>query len=62
MADDKQNVGEPDRSRVSGSEDYEVNDFARKHGLSMDQVRDLIARHGNDRETLDAAARRMKGH
>lgn len=62
MADDKQNVGEPDRSRVSGSEDYEVRYFADRHGLSLDQARDLIARHGNDRGALDAAARRMKGH
>jgi hypothetical protein len=44
MADNKQNVGEPDRSRVSGSE----------------QVRQLIAQHGNDRETLERAAAGLK--
>lgn len=62
MADNKQNAGEPDRSRVSGSEDYEVRHFADSHGISMDQARQLIERHGNDRETLDAAARRMKSN
>ncbi|HEX2559220.1 DUF3606 domain-containing protein [Phenylobacterium sp.] len=62
MADNKQNVGEPDRSRVSGSEDYEVRYFAEKHGLSMDQARDLISKHGNNREKLDAAAARTKNH
>lgn len=61
MADDKTNVGAQDRSRVSGSEDYELDDFAQKHGITRDQARDLIARHGNDRETLDAAAERLKG-
>jgi len=62
MADNKQNAGEPDRSRVSGSEDYEVRYFAEKHGISMDQARDLIAKHGNQREELDAAAERLKKH
>jgi hypothetical protein len=60
MADSKQNVGEPDRSRVSGSEDYEVRYFADKHGISMDQARELIDRHGNQRDELDAAAERLK--
>jgi len=61
MADDKTHVGEPDRSRVSGSEDYEVRYFADQNGITMDQARDLIARHGNDREALNAAARQLKG-
>jgi len=61
MADDKTHVGEPDRSRVSGSEDYEVRYFADQNGITMDQARDLIVRHGNDREALNAAARRLKG-
>ncbi|HVI33743.1 DUF3606 domain-containing protein [Phenylobacterium sp.] len=62
MADNKQDVGEPDRSRVSGSEDYEVRYFADQHGLSMDEARELIARHGNDREALNAAAQRLKSN
>lgn len=62
MADNKQNPGEPDRSRVSGSEDYEVRYFADKHGISMDQARELIAKHGNQREALDAAAEQLKKH
>jgi hypothetical protein len=60
MADNRQHVGEPDRSRVSGSEDYEVRYFADKHGISMDQARDLIAKHGNQRDELDRAAERLK--
>ena len=62
MADNKQNVGEPDRSRVSGSEDYEVRYLADRHGISIDQARDLIAKHGNQREELDRAAERLKKH
>ncbi|QAY80370.1 DUF3606 domain-containing protein [Sphingosinicella sp. BN140058] len=61
MADDKSNVGEPDRSRVSGSEPYEVSYFANKHGITTEQARELIEKHGNDRETLDRAAEKLKG-
>lgn len=60
MADDKSNVGEPDRSRVSGSEPYEVSYFAQKHGISAEQARELIATHGNDQETLDREAEKLK--
>ncbi|RAK58842.1 DUF3606 domain-containing protein [Phenylobacterium hankyongense] len=62
MADNKQNVGEPDRSRVSGSEDYEVRHFADRHGISMDQARELIAKHGSRRDALDRAAEQLKKH
>lgn len=60
MADDKNNRGEPDRSRVSGEEPYEVKYFAEKHGLSVAEAEKLIRDHGNDRATLDAAAARLR--
>lgn len=61
MADDKSNRSGRDRSRVSGSEDYEVRYFAEKNGISMKQAEQLIAEHGNNREELERAARQMKG-
>lgn len=42
-----------DRSRVSASDPSEVSYFAKKHGLTSDQVLDLIKQHGNDRATLE---------
>ena len=60
-ADGKSHRGEPDRSRVSGSELYEVDYFAKKHGLTRQQAEALIKQHGNDRKELDAAAERLKG-
>lgn len=60
MSDDKNDRGEPDRSRVAGDEPYEVNYFAKKHGITTDQARDLIAKHGNDRQKLDEAASRLR--
>jgi hypothetical protein len=61
MSDDKTKQGQQDRSRVAGDEPYEVAYFASKHGLSQEQARDLIARVGNDRASLDSAADAMKG-
>jgi hypothetical protein len=37
-----------------------VEYFARKHGLSAQQARELISQHGNDRAALDAAAEKLK--
>jgi uncharacterized protein YpmB len=56
MADDKSKQDGRDRSRVAGDEDYEVQSFGKKNGISPDQARDVIAKHGNDRETLTAEA------
>jgi hypothetical protein len=53
MPDDKTKVGEPDRSRVADEQDYEVGYLAGKYGLNAQQVRQLIARVGNDREKLE---------
>ena len=59
MPDDKTKVGEPDHSRVAGHQDYEVEYFAEKYGLRPQQVRDLIARVGNDREKLEQEAKKL---
>ena len=57
MPDDKNKVGQPDRSRVAGDQDYEVQYLAEKYGLSQEQVSALIARIGNDRKKLEEAAK-----
>ncbi|HEU5066609.1 MAG TPA: DUF3606 domain-containing protein [Sphingomicrobium sp.] len=61
MSDNTSLRGDRDRRTVSASEPYEVGYFARKHGLTIEQARDLIARVGNDRSKLDAAAEAMRG-
>jgi hypothetical protein len=50
-----------DRNRVAASDPSEVRYFARKHGLTDDQVLDLIKQHGNDRATLEQAVATLKG-
>ena len=50
MADDKTFVGGQDRARVAGDEDYEVRAFARRHGMTPNEVREMVERIGNDRD------------
>ena len=44
---------------MAAGEGYEVTYFAQKHGITAEQARDLIAKIGNDREKLDAAAAKL---
>jgi hypothetical protein len=60
MADDKSNRGNQDRARVSGEQGYEVEYFARKHGITKEQAEKLIKEHGSNRATLDATAEKLK--
>ena len=60
MADNKAKRGGTDRRTVAAGEGYEVNYFARKHGITKQQAEDLIKRVGNDREKLNAAAAKLK--
>jgi hypothetical protein len=60
MADDKSKRGGQDRSRVSGEQGYEVEYFAKKHGITKQQAQDLIKQHGSNRAKLDEAAGKLK--
>lgn len=60
MADDTSKQGR-DRGLVAGGEDHETRHFAKKHGLSVEQVRELIGRVGNSREALEDAVQMMRG-
>lgn len=59
MPEDRSKSGGPDRKHIAGRAGYEVDDLARKHGISNDQASRLIRQIGNDREKLDAAAARL---
>ncbi len=60
MSDGKNQQDGRDCAKVSAEEEYELDYFAEKHGLSRDEARDLIDKHGNSREALDAAATRLR--
>jgi Protein of unknown function (DUF3606) len=60
MADNRNDRGGRDRSRVAAGQGYELGYFARKHGISRDQAKQVIGRIGNDRAKLNAAAEKLK--
>lgn len=62
MTDNKHIIDWHDRARVAAAEDYEVSAFARRHGMSPEEVRDLIARIGNDRDALEREAAKLRRH
>jgi len=45
---------------VAGGEAYEVEYFARKHGITAEQASQLIKEHGNSHEVLDREAEKLK--
>jgi hypothetical protein len=61
MADDKSKVGEQDRLRIAGGQDYEVEDFHQKHKhLTHQQAIAIIQEAKGDRNKADALAERMR--
>jgi ribonucleotide monophosphatase NagD (HAD superfamily) len=46
-----------DRIRAAAALDYEIDYLVVKSGVTREQARELIIRHGNDRETLIKHAR-----
>jgi hypothetical protein len=46
MSDDKTKVGKPDRDRVNTSEPYELADWAKKWGVTPNEVQKAVAKVG----------------
>lgn len=42
VADDKSNRGEPDRSRISLSEPYELKYWANRFGVTVDEIKEAV--------------------
>ena len=53
MSDDKHQTGNPDRQRISLSEDYEVRDWSQKFGVSEDRLRAAGAKVANMADDLE---------
>ena len=60
MANDESKQDCRDSGPVAGDEGYEFHYFASKFSLSIPQIRELFAKHGNDRETLYREARKLR--
>ncbi len=58
MSDNSRNRGEPDRSRISLSQDHEVQYWTRELGVSEWELRNAIARAGNSSDEVRKFLRR----
>ena len=47
MADNKTRRGQPDRSKINMSEDYEVKYWAKELGVTRDELQRIIDKVGN---------------
>jgi hypothetical protein len=57
MADDKSKVGRQDRGRIAAGQDYEVEDFHRRHNhLTHEQAVEIIRAAKGNRKKADALA------
>ena len=47
MADDLRTPGRPDRDRINVNEDYELRDWAKKFGVSPEELRRAVQQVGD---------------
>ena len=52
MADDKNEVGVPDRTRINLSEEYEVREWTKSLGVSEDELRAAVDAVGNSADKV----------
>lgn len=50
--DDKSKTGKPDRQRISTDEEYEVRDWAKKFGVTPEELKAAVARVGTEAENV----------
>jgi hypothetical protein len=55
VADDKKDVGSPDRDRINLNEDYEVQYWTKELGISEQDLRRLLAKHGSASQAVREA-------
>ena len=53
MADDKSNTGEPDRSRISLSEPYEISYWSKKYGVAANRLHAAVDAVGNSPDDVE---------
>jgi hypothetical protein len=53
MSDDKKNIGDPDRSRISTNERYEMDYWSKKFNVTHDELKAAIQAVGNVPEKVE---------
>lgn len=54
MSDDKSKAGAQDRMRISLSDDYEVRDWAKKFGVTKEELIAAVGRVGSAADAVEA--------
>ena len=60
MTDNKKNTGKPDRDRISLSEDYEVQDWSKKFGVSAEELKKAVKQVGSMAKDVEAYLQKGK--
>ncbi|HXS58097.1 MAG TPA: DUF3606 domain-containing protein [Hanamia sp.] len=60
MTDNKKNTGKPDRDRISLSEDYEVQDWSKKFGVSAEELKKAVKQVGSMANDVEAYLKKGK--
>jgi hypothetical protein len=60
MANNRSERSEP--IQVAAGDQYEIKHFAQKHGISMEEARQIIRDAGSSRFKADAAAEHLKNN
>ncbi|HTH10818.1 MAG TPA: DUF3606 domain-containing protein [Acidovorax sp.] len=54
MADDKNQAGGQDRSRINVNQDYELQDWSKKFGVTPEQLKEAVKAVGTSAEAVEA--------
>lgn len=60
MADDKGKSGGQDRRRINVNEDYELRDWAKKFGVSQEELRQAVAKVGDRADDVERHLKDVK--
>ena len=53
MSDNNNTVGNPDRQRISLSQDYEVQNWSKKFGVTPEELRNAVKSVGNNAKDVE---------
>ena len=51
--DNKQKVGSPDRDRINVGEDYELEDWSKKFGVTKEQLKSAVRAVGSSAKAVE---------
>jgi hypothetical protein len=60
MSDNKNHVGKADRDRINLSEDYEVNSWSKKFGITKDELKNAVKQVGSMSKDVEAFLKNRK--